>query len=281
MSPNDESPPAAEGRPATDGAIGKPKLRRARPSGTLARSYRRSRTPLYLQVAAVLRRRIEDGLLPPNARMASLGELEAEFQVARVTVRQAIDLLQTEGLVWRQQGKGTFVARDVRDKRWLSLAVDMASLVQTIEGNVPRFMPVDVPPPPRIRPGEGNLTERYKFLRSIQHRNGEPFGVVNVHIAESIFERAPEAFQAHTALPILFRMEKANIGTARQTLVISSADTEVADYLRIALNAPTVEAHCVVTDHGKNAIYIAEIVYRGDRVKLDIDLLQPRSLSPS
>lgn len=272
MSRSDGGPPTAEPRQLANGT---PRRRRAQPQGTLARSYRRSRTPLYLQVAAVLRRRIEDGLLPPNARLASLDELEVEFQVARVTVRQAIDLLQKEGLVWRQQGKGTFVARDVRDKRWLSLAVGMASLVQTIEGNVPRFMPVDVPPPPRIRPGEGQPADRYKYLRSIQHRNGEPFGVVNVHVAEEIFDRDPEAFKAHTALPILFRMEKPNIGTARQTLVISSADTEVADYLRIALNAPTVEAHCVVTDRNGIAIYVAEIVYRGDVVKLDIDLLQP------
>ena len=50
--------------------------------------------------------------------------------------------------------------------------------------------------------------------------------------------------------------------------------TEVADLLKIALNAPTAECHCVVVDAKGIAIYVAEIIYRGDCVKLYIDLLQ-------
>ena len=70
-----------------------------------------SRVPRYLQVASVLRRRIRDGHWPVGARIATLEELEQEFGVARVTVRQAIDLLQGEGLVKSFQGRGTFVTR--------------------------------------------------------------------------------------------------------------------------------------------------------------------------
>lgn len=57
-------------------------------------------------------------------------------------------------------------------------------------------------------------------------------------------------------------------------MVIGSADTEVADLLKIALNAPTAECHCVVVDAQGIAIYVAEIIYRGDCVKLHIDLLE-------
>ena len=48
---------------------------------------------------------------------------------------------------------------------------------------------------------------------------------------------------------------------------------ETADYLKLALNAPTAEAHCVVTDTAGVAIYVGDIIYRGDCVKLNIDLL--------
>ena len=44
-------------------------------------------------------------------KIATLEELESEFSVARVTVRQAIELLQDEGLLKSHQGKGTFVMR--------------------------------------------------------------------------------------------------------------------------------------------------------------------------
>ena len=66
-----------------------------------------SRVPRYLQVASALRRRIRDGRWAVGDKIATLEELEREFGVARVTVRQAIDLLQGEGLVKSFQGRGT------------------------------------------------------------------------------------------------------------------------------------------------------------------------------
>ena len=139
----------------------------------LARAYKRSRIPLYLQVASILRRRIEDGRWQPGQKISTLEELESEFQVARVTVRQAVDLLQKEGLVRRQQGKGTFVAQGIQDKRWLRLATSWSSLIATIEKNVPRFLPVGEPPPrPRLESGEGRPAADYQYLRSVQSKNG-------------------------------------------------------------------------------------------------------------
>ena len=75
----------------------------------LAKTYERSRVPLYLQVATALSRRIEVGEWKPGQQISTLAELEAEYQVARVTVRQAVEVLQDEGLVRCLQGKGTFV----------------------------------------------------------------------------------------------------------------------------------------------------------------------------
>ena len=76
----------------------------------LLKAYDRSRVPLYIQVASVMRRRIEAKQWRPGEKISTLVELEQEFQVARVTVRQAIDILREEGLLHSQQGRGTFVA---------------------------------------------------------------------------------------------------------------------------------------------------------------------------
>ena len=117
----------------------------------LAKTYQRSRIPLYLQVAATLRRRIEEAHWSRGQKISTLEQLQAEFQVARVTVRQALDVLQKAGLVRRQQGKGTFVSQEITDRRWLRLKTDWASLVATIEDNVPRMIPAEIPTPcPRL-----------------------------------------------------------------------------------------------------------------------------------
>ena len=60
-------------------------------------------------------------------------------------------------------------------------------------------------------------------------------------------------------------------------MVIGTADLEASHHLKIALNAPTAEARCVVTDDTGVAIYVADIIYRGDCIKFDIELLQNSS----
>jgi hypothetical protein len=97
------------------------KIEEARVSGTLA-------TADVRLLAMLLRNRISDGLYSPGQKMPTQEELEQEFGVARVTVRQAVELLETEGLVQRQQGRGTFVARQMPERRWLHLTMDINGL---------------------------------------------------------------------------------------------------------------------------------------------------------
>ena len=66
--------------------------------------------PLYRQVADLLRRRIESGQYPPRTAVPSITKLTAEFGVAEVTVRKALDALKRDGLLTTTPGRGTFVA---------------------------------------------------------------------------------------------------------------------------------------------------------------------------
>ena len=240
----------------------------------LAKTLRLSAVPFYIQVAAELRRRIESGLWAAGQKISTLEDLQAEFGVARVTVRQAVELLEKDGLVRRQQGRGTFVAVDVEDTRWLKLDTSWSSLVGTLKHNVPKFMPVGAPmPPPRLGPDEGQPAADYVFLRSVQFRGERAYSVVNVQLAREIYQRDPAAFRRHAALPIVVEMKGVKIASARQTLVIGSADPEIAGLLGVPLNAPTAEARCVVVDRRGIAIYVADIIYRGDCIRLETTLL--------
>jgi DNA-binding FadR family transcriptional regulator len=62
-------------------------------------------------VAAGLRQQIVDGSIAPGERLPDERSLAASLGVARVTVRTALTLLQTEGLLERTQGRGTTVRR--------------------------------------------------------------------------------------------------------------------------------------------------------------------------
>lgn len=66
--------------------------------------------PLHHQLAEALRKAIREGYLKPGDRLPSEPELMARLGISRATIRQAMAELLAEGLIYRYQGRGTFVA---------------------------------------------------------------------------------------------------------------------------------------------------------------------------
>jgi GntR family transcriptional regulator len=82
--------------------------------------------PLYKQVYDVLVRRIAEGAWRPAEALPSEQALAAELKVSQGTVRKALDVLVSENLVQRHQGKGTYVAEHTQEHslfRFFRLAV--------------------------------------------------------------------------------------------------------------------------------------------------------------
>jgi GntR family transcriptional regulator len=234
-----------------------------------------SRVPRYLQVASALRRRIRDGRWGVGEKIATLEELEREFDVARVTVRQAIELLQSEGLLKSHQGRGTFVTKSVPHDRWLQLATDWESLIAPIRDHIPQLLPAEVgtaSTEPRIEEGDGIAAPAYVAIRSIQKRDGKPYAYARVYVAKHIHAKAPKAFASRVALAVLSEMKALSIARAHQTVVVGAADLDTAQQLGIALNSPIAEARCIVSDSDGVVIYVGEITYPGDYVRLNIEL---------
>lgn len=65
--------------------------------------------PRYLQIADLLIDRITSGELPAGSMLPTEGELQSEFDVSRVTIRKAMQLLVDKDLLFRQRGSGTYV----------------------------------------------------------------------------------------------------------------------------------------------------------------------------
>jgi len=65
--------------------------------------------PKWEQIADAVRERIRSGEYPPRHLISEV-RLEAEFGVARVTVRKATAALREEGLISTTPGMGSFVA---------------------------------------------------------------------------------------------------------------------------------------------------------------------------
>jgi DNA-binding GntR family transcriptional regulator len=66
-----------------------------------------SATPLYLQVADLLRQQIQDGAL--TARLPSVKSLSQELGVSHITAEKALAFLKDEGIIHSVIGKGYYV----------------------------------------------------------------------------------------------------------------------------------------------------------------------------
>ncbi|GAA1550045.1 GntR family transcriptional regulator [Kribbella hippodromi] len=65
--------------------------------------------PAYLQIADDLRSQILEGALQADDKLPSEPALMDDYGVSRIVVRQALDVLRAEGLIVKQQGRGSFV----------------------------------------------------------------------------------------------------------------------------------------------------------------------------
>jgi GntR family transcriptional regulator len=68
-------------------------------------------TPLYVQLADILRDDIKSGRLAVGEPVPSETYLQQQHGLSRVTVRKAMALLREQGLVYTIQARGTFVRR--------------------------------------------------------------------------------------------------------------------------------------------------------------------------
>jgi DNA-binding GntR family transcriptional regulator len=67
-----------------------------------------SSTPLYMQLAALLRAQIEDGTI--TTRLPSVKTLSQEHGVSHITAERALTTLRDDGLITAVIGKGYYVA---------------------------------------------------------------------------------------------------------------------------------------------------------------------------
>ena len=79
--------------------------------------FRLALQPKYLQVADTLRREIARGVFRDGQTLMTEEELRLRFDVSRQTIRQAIALLEDDGLVDRRRGSGTYVRHGPRRRQ--------------------------------------------------------------------------------------------------------------------------------------------------------------------
>lgn len=233
-------------------------------------------SPLYRQLADVVRQRIAKGIWDVGTQIPSLEGLAAEFGVALITVRQAMALLAQEGLVHAQRGRGTHVIARPPVHPRVRIETSLAGLAEVYRTRPPQLRLLDERESmPVIGPDEGRPAARYHHIRRVHIRQRQAISVISLWLDDGIFGLSPKRFRQELIIPALLDLAGDRIAKATQTLTVSTAGPEAAQALSISESSPVAEVRRVVCDHAGTVIYVCDLVYRAEYIKWEVDLLAP------
>lgn len=232
---------------------------------------RNSKLPIYHQLYEILRNGINQGRWQPGDLLPPESELIDRYQVSRITVRQALDALVNEGLIYRQRGRGTFVAQPTVEQgltRIVSFTEDMRQRhvqpgTQVLAAEIKPATP-ELAEKLEIEPGEP-----LACLERLRLADDEPMSLEQSHLVHRLCPGVLSGDYAHTPLrEALEQQYGLRLVRAKQVIRASAAPAKLAKKLGIAPNAPLLAIERVSYSPQNVPVEFLRLYHRGDRYAL-------------
>lgn len=231
--------------------------------------------PLYYQLKEIIKRQIETRELKPRDVLPSEREYSEKFGISRMTVRQAITELVNEGLLYRQQGKGTYVSEPKIEQGLMQLSSFTEDMLR--RGLQPSAKLVSI----QERVGDEkvtlalNLPEEAQIIaiKRLRLADGEPMALETCHLAYDNFkEILDENLENRSLYQFLEKRFDLKLNKAVQVIEPGIARAEVARLLHIRPGDPILILERTTFDQYDNPVEFVSSLYRGDRYKFVVEL---------
>jgi GntR family transcriptional regulator len=235
---------------------------------------RTSDAPLHAQLRTAILDAIEGGLWVPGDRLPSENDFCRRFDISRTTVRQALTMLELEGALRREQGRGTFVAEPAATSGFLQSTagfqedaeraghvVTSQVLTRTVE-RMPPWAAAGL----ECEPGtHGVLLER---VRSV---DGQAVMLARTWL---ILDVAAGVLAADMATSSLYRVLREQHGVTaqegRRSVEAVVAESPVAELLEVPLGSPLLLVEAATRDQDQRPFECYRAWHRSDRSRLEI-----------
>lgn len=232
--------------------------------------------PKYLVLESVLRESLQN--MVPGERLPSEGDLARQFGVSRVTLQRALRQLADEGVISRQQGKGTFFVGFDKSKPLQVLSGALDSLMVYESGAHSQIVDKNLrsQPSPRILdylglpPGTPVVT-----IKRILIAEGEPLLYLVNYLPSDLGEMVFNDDREMENFPIISLLrDKYEVPLIRATQTIEAvlADPVVANHLAIAVGSPLLLVERIYYRTDGRAAQFTQSWYRSDRHKYTVTL---------
>ncbi len=226
--------------------------------------------PLYYQIRENLRELILSEKLAPGDAIPSERELSQVYKVNRLTVRQAITELVNEGLLYRQQGVGTFVAQPKITQAMPTLMGFTDRMLQAGQRPSSRVLLLEEIPAPDsvLRPlglSPGAMVIRLVRLRLV---NGEPFMLETTFLSQTMFPNLAAHDLENQSLYHLFLEVYGVPAIEADEIIEPVALTQYeAELLETEVHKPALLVEGTVYTHGRRPVEFTRSLVRGDKAR--------------
>lgn len=237
---------------------------------------RRSKLPLYHQLYEILRGPIVRGEWQPGDLIPPESELIERYQVSRTTVRQVLDRLVNEGLIYRQRGRGSFVAYPTLEQGLVRIVNFTEDMLQRGFRPASRVLSSGLLPAPQdiaeklgIEPGE-----ELAYLKRLRLADDEPMGIEESYLVHrycpGILSR--NDYATCSLRVVLDRDYGIRWSRARQVIRAISASRDLARLLAIPSRSALLFIERVSYSQQNIPIEFLRVYYRADRYSLYSEL---------
>ena len=241
---------------------------------------RNNAIPLYYQLESILRRKILSGEILPGAALPSEDALGKTYGVSRITIRRTLSLLEQDGLIDRQRGRGTFVTEKSKSVELPRFCGSMETLISMGTRSTPKIIEV------KTIEADDKISKRLKLkenqkvlmIEKVRMVEGTPLSHVINYLPMDLGQRIL-SFDL-TKKPILTFLEE-DLGVfpaeAFQTVEATVADAHVAPLLDIRVGDPLLKVMRTVYDSNRHPIEYLKVLYRADKYFLNVRLNRKRA----
>ena len=234
--------------------------------------------PVYHQIRRSIKHWIQDKNFCPNDKIPTEQELANQFNVTRMTVRQALSSLVEEGLLIRKRREGTFITGNEKLIQEMSLKhISMTNelLLPLMKSKTLTVKKEEVEPPPLVRE-KLELSQDDKRVVRIKRDRLVPEGfrayTINYLPPDIGRQLDEDALLKKPLLKILEDDLKINFIEAFQTIEVSFADEETALHLDILPGNPTIFTERIMYDKSGKPVEMVNTIYQANLYKCCLSL---------
>jgi len=232
-----------------------------------------SSEPLYAQIQTIIEQDITSGKLKSGSRILSEQEIAAKYDVSRVTARKALDNLVAKNLLYRQAGKGTFVAEHGMSYEFstmLSFSRSLSSRGFDVKTEIldQALIPGSLEIAQQLRiPAGADLV----IIRRLRYVDGIAAAIHTSYFDARIYAPLLEVdLKTESILEAAERVGRIRMSYSIDSLRAVPVTVTDGQILGIQSGAPALELDGIVFDENNTPSRYTRGIYRGDMFRLEV-----------